>query len=147
MTALLRWMDGRRHADSARPGHPRLLGEAMARLHNHADKWSPPTDFVRIRRDWETFFGDTMEYGGVNAARVWELLPAGLRRDFEHVAETARHTMAELGDFGLIHADLHLDNALFAGGEAKLIDFDDSGTGHRGYDLAVALWELRHRND
>lgn len=144
---MLRWMDGRRHAESARPGHLRLLGEAMAQLHDHADKWLPPRDFVRIRWDWETLFGDTMEYGGINAAEVWELLPASLRRDFEHVAAKARPVMAESDDFGLIHADPHLDNALFAGGGVKLIDFDDSGAGHRIYDLAVALWELRDRND
>ena len=124
----LRWMDGRRHAESARPGQLRLLGEAMAKLHHHADKWLPPKDFVRIRWDWETFFGDTMEYGGMNAAKVWELLPASLRRDFEHVAETARHVMADSDDFGLIHADLHLDNALFAGGGVKLIGLWIAGT-------------------
>ena len=51
------------------------------------------------------------------------------------------------GTFGLIHADLHLDNTLFADGEARLIDFDDCGFGYRIYDVAVALWELRHRRD
>ena len=49
--------------------------------------------------------------------------------------------------FGLIHADLHLENTLFAGAEARLIDFDDCGFGYRVYDVAVALWELRHRPD
>jgi Phosphotransferase enzyme family len=38
-----------------------------------------------------------------------------------------------------------LGNALFAGGDVRLIDFDDSGIGHRLSDVAVALWELRHR--
>lgn len=145
--SVLRWMDGRRHSESPQPRHLRLLGEAMARLHNHADAWEPPQEFVRIRWDWETFFGDTMEYGGINAVQVWDLLPKDLREDFEHVADTAREAMARLDDVGLIHADLHLDNALFADGGVKLIDFDDSGTGHRLYDLAVALWELRHRED
>ena len=51
------------------------------------------------------------------------------------------------GDAGLIHADLHLGNALFQRGEVKLIDFDDCGTGPRLYELAVALWELRDRPD
>jgi Ser/Thr protein kinase RdoA (MazF antagonist) len=37
--------------------------------------------------------------------------------------------MAELDDFGLIHADRHLDNAFFTGGEVKLIDFESSGCG------------------
>ena len=50
-------------------------------------------------------------------------------------------------DAGLIHADLHLGNALFHRGVVKLIDFDDCGTGPRLYDLAVALWELRDRPD
>ena len=48
---------------------------------------------------------------------------------------------------GLIHADLHLGNALFQRGGVKLIDFDDCGTGPRLYELAVALWELRDRPD
>jgi Ser/Thr protein kinase RdoA (MazF antagonist) len=48
---------------------------------------------------------------------------------------------------GLIHADLHLDNALFAGEDVCMIDFDDCGFGFRIYDVAVALWELRHRAD
>ena len=51
--------------------------------------------------------------------------------------------MATADDVGLIHADLHLGNAVFEGDHVKLIDFDDCGTGPRLYDLAVALWELR----
>lgn len=149
--SLLRWMDGRRHAASPRPVHLRRLGDAMARLHNHADRWSPPDGFLRIRWDWETFFGDTMEYGGINAAAVWELLPIDLRRVFDQVATQAGKVIERLGTdsgtFGLIHADLHLDNTLFASGEARLIDFDDCGFGYRIYDVAVALWELRHRSD
>jgi Ser/Thr protein kinase RdoA (MazF antagonist) len=123
----------------------------MARLHNHADSWSPPDGFVRIRWDARTFFGDTMEYGGIDAANVWDLLPVDLRRTFDDVAQRVGQRMDELGTdpvaFGLIHADLHLDNALFADGEARLFDFDDCGFGYRMYDVAVALWELRHRTD
>jgi phosphotransferase family enzyme len=59
--------------------------------------------------------------------------------------------MAHLGEgadsFGLIHADLHLGNALFWGDEVRVIDFDDCGFGYWLYDIAVSLWELRHRND
>ncbi|TWP53780.1 phosphotransferase [Lentzea tibetensis] len=149
--SVLRWMDGRRHTRSPRPVHLHRLGAAMARLHNHADTWPHPAGFVRTRWDWETFFGDTMQYGGINAAQVWDLLPDDLRRAFDRVAAAARRAMTQLGEgpetFGLIHADLHLDNALFAGDVVKLIDFDDCGIGHRIYDVAVALWELRHRGD
>jgi Ser/Thr protein kinase RdoA (MazF antagonist) len=149
--SVLRWMDGRVHTDSPRPVYLQRLGGAMARLHNHADTWPRPDGFVRIHWDWETFFGDTMEYGGINAAAVWGLLPADLRGSFDRVAARARQVMTRLGDgpdaVGLIHADLHLDNALFAGADVRLIDFDDCGIGYRLYDVAVALWELRHRAD
>ena len=149
--SALRWMDGRVHAAAPRPVHLRRLGSVMARLHNHAAQWDLPPGFVRIRWDWETFFGDTMIYGGISAAAVWDRLPGDLRRRFDRVASGMRDVMTQLGEgagsFGLIHADLHLGNALFWRGEVRVIDFDDCGFGYWLYDIAVALWELRYRND
>ena len=110
--SLLRWMDGRVHSSVPRLVHLRRLGSAMARLHNHAGQWCPPPGFARIRWDWETFFGDAMVYGGINAADAWDLLPADLRRKFDRVASGMQRVMTQLGDgadqVGLIHADLHL---------------------------------------
>jgi Ser/Thr protein kinase RdoA (MazF antagonist) len=149
--SLLRWMDGRVHSSVPRLVHLRRLGGVMARLHNHADRWCPPPGFARIRWDWETFFGDTMVYGGINAADAWDLIPADLRRRFDRVASGMQRVMTQLGDgadqVGLIHADLHLDNALFWRDDVRIIDFDDCGFGHWLYDIAVSLWELRHRGD
>jgi Ser/Thr protein kinase RdoA (MazF antagonist) len=149
--SVLRWMDGRIHAASPRPVHLRRLGSVMARLHNHAAQWDVPPGFVRIRWDAETFFGDTMVYGGISAAAVWDLLPAALRRRFGQVATRMERVMTRLGDdggqAGLIHADLHLGNALFWRDEVRVIDFDDCGFGYWLYDIAVALWELRDRDD
>jgi Ser/Thr protein kinase RdoA (MazF antagonist) len=145
--SVLRWMDGRIHESSPRPVHLRRLGEAMARLHDQADAWTPPADFVRIHWDHETFFGDVMVYGSSPAAECWALLPAEVRDRFQRVAATMSDVMPQVGGVGLIHADLHLGNALFRQGDVKLIDFDDCGTGPRLYELAVALWELRDRPD
>jgi Ser/Thr protein kinase RdoA (MazF antagonist) len=149
--SVLRWMDGRIHSAAPRPVHLHRLGSVMARLHNHAGQWRVPPGFVRIRWDWETFFGDTMVYGGINAADVWDLLPDDLRRRFARVASGMKRVMTNLGEgtdnFGLIHADLHLGNALFWRDEVRVIDFDDCGFGYWLYDIAVSLWELRHRND
>jgi Ser/Thr protein kinase RdoA (MazF antagonist) len=149
--SVLRWMDGRIHAAAPRPVHLYRLGDVMARLHDHAGRWRLPPGFVRIRWDWETFFGDTMVYGGIGAADVWDLLPEDLRRRFARAAARMRRVMGHLGqgadNAGLIHADLHLGNALFWRGEVKVIDFDECGSGYWLYDIAVALWELRHRND
>jgi Ser/Thr protein kinase RdoA (MazF antagonist) len=141
--SVLRWMDGRILEGSARPVHLRRLGEAMARLHHQADGWKPPPGFVRIRWDYETFFGNTMVYGDTAAAGCWALLPAGVRTRFQSVASRMADLMPRVDDIGLIHADLHLGNAVFHRGGARLIDFDDCGHGPRLYELAVALWELR----
>jgi len=141
--SVMRWMDGRIHEDSPRPVYFERLGEAMAGLHHHADGWTPPRDFVRLNWDHEAFFGDVMVYGDISAAECWTLLPGDLRTRFEAVAARLLPVMAAQEDVGLIHADLHLGNAVFAGGAVKLIDFDDCGTGPRLYDVAVALWEQR----
>jgi len=141
--SVLRWMDGRIFEESARPVHLRRLGDAMARLHDQADAWTPPTDFVRIHWDHETFFGDVMVYGHTPAAECWALLPRPLRTRFEAVAARMADVMPRVDGIGLIHADLHLGNAVFHDGVVKLIDFDDCGTGPRLYELAVALWESR----
>lgn len=140
--SVLRWMDGRILERSARPVHLHRLGQAMARLHAQADGWAPPAGFVRMRWDHETFFGDVMVYGETPAAGCWTLLPREVRDRFDAVAVRAADVMGRADDRGLIHADLHLGNALFRAGDVRLIDFDDCGLGHRVYDLAVALGEL-----
>lgn len=145
--SVLRWMEGRILEESARPVHLRRLGGAMARLHQQADGWTPPPGFVRIRWDHETFFGDVMVYGDSSASECWRLLPDELRRRFERVADRMAAVMDADQDRGLIHADLHLGNALFHRGGVKLIDFDDCGHGPRLYDVAVALWERRDEPD
>ncbi|MBX3031175.1 MAG: phosphotransferase [Chloroflexi bacterium] len=147
MCSVLRWMDGRIHVDSARPVHLFRLGAAMAALHDHADAWTPPDWFRRIRWDHETFFGDVLVYGGIPAADCWDLLPAALRKRFGVVRDRMRDIMNAEEDVGLIHADPHLGNAVFRGVQVQLIDFDDCGIGPRIYDLAVALWELRDADD
>jgi Ser/Thr protein kinase RdoA (MazF antagonist) len=59
------------------------------------------------------------------------------------VACGMQRVMTRLGDgtdqFGLIHADLHLDNALFWRDDVRIIDFDDCGFGYWLYDIAVSL--------
>jgi len=74
-----------------------------------------------------------------------------VRAQFDEVARRMRTVMAGLGSgpdaFGLIHAYLHLENALFDGDAVRLIDFDDCGFGYRLYDIAVPLWEYRGRAD
>lgn len=146
---LFCWMRGRK-LRRIRLGHFTALGRLMAHLHEHVARWPLPPGFARRRWDWEGLFGDDAGFN-LAAERVWALLPESCAGRFRAVADQARQMLDELGQgpdaFGLIHADLSLGaegNVLFAGGEARPIDFDDCGFGHWVYDVAVALahWQL-----
>ena len=149
--SVLRWMNGQLRDGSASPVHLGRVGRVMAQLHEHAVHWKRPTDFVRMNWNWQTIFGDVMVYGKVGAGEAWALLPPKLEGEFHRVADHVGGVMNELGDgpdaVGLIHADMHLSNVLFQAGEARPIDFDDCGVGYWLYDMAVALWELRHKDN
>lgn len=147
VVSVLEWTPGRIVGGSARPVHLRRLGTAMARLHGHADAWKRPEGFTRIHWDREGFLGNAMVYGKLAAADVWPLFPPDLRKRFEAVAERMGPLLDSDPDTGLIHADLHLSNAVFNRDTVALIDFDDSGFGPRIYELAVALWSRRHRDE
>lgn len=149
--SLLRWLDGRIQFEHAAPRHLYLVGALMAKLHNHAASWHLPPSFARVRWDWHAFFGDIAPYAGLGVQRAWAAIPPAYRPIFERVVEPLRMAMDALGEepgaFGLIHADLHLDNVLFAGGEARPIDFDDCGLGYWVYDMAVTLWLYRMKDN
>jgi Ser/Thr protein kinase RdoA (MazF antagonist) len=149
--SLLRWLDGHIQSRRAAPRHLRSVGALIAQLHNHAAAWRTPPGFARVRWDWHAFFGDVAPYAGIGVRGAWEALPPSYRPTFERAVEPLRRAMEALGDgpetFGLIHADLHLDNVLFAGDEARPIDFDDCGFGHWVYDMAVPLWLYRTNPD
>jgi Ser/Thr protein kinase RdoA (MazF antagonist) len=120
----------------------------MARLHDHASSWTAPTGLTKRRYNWNGLFHDD-DGTGLPARDVWPLLPKSCFEPFSIVAKKVRQIMAAWGEgpefFGLIHADLGVDaNVLFRHGEARAIDFDDSGFGYWVYDLAVSLehcWE------
>jgi len=114
----------------------------MARLHHHAAHWRPPTGFTRRHWSWEGLFGDRAGFY-LDSHDVWALLPPAYAEPSERVANQVRQVMHEPGQgpavYGLIHADLHMGNVLFANDEARPIDFDDCGFGYRIYHCAAAL--------
>ena len=141
--SLLRWVKGREIKKDIRPHHYRAQGRLMARLHNHAAHWQPPAGLTKRKYDWDGLFRDDAG-DGIPASEAWALLPQQYVKPFEVVAGKVKQVMDEWGKgpevYGLIHADLGLDaNVLFWGGEARAIDFDDSGFGYYVYDLSLAL--------
>jgi Ser/Thr protein kinase RdoA (MazF antagonist) len=62
---------------------------------------------------------------------------------FRASAAVIARVMDDIGEekdgFGLIHADLHFGNVVFASNDMHAIDFDECGPGYWVYDIATAL--------
>jgi len=142
--SLLRWVKGREiKREQVQPHHYRAQGQLMARLHNHAAHWQPPRGLAKRKYDWDGLFREDGG-AGIPASEAWSLLPQEYLQPFDLVTRRVKLVMDAWGKasqvYGLIHGDLGLDaNVLFWGGEARAIDFDDSGFGYYLYDLSLAL--------
>ena len=116
----------------------RQVGALLARLHAATDALALPADFTRPSWDAEGLLGEAPLWG-----RFWEnpALTPSESALLQEARGEARRRLAALPapDFGLIHADLMRENILIDGPVLSLIDFDDSGWGYRGYDLATLM--------
>ena len=141
--SLLRWLKGREIKNDIRPAHYRAQGRLLARLHNFSAQWQSPAGIAKRKYDWDGLFRDDSG-SGIPASEAWSYLPQEYVESFEVVAGKIKQVMDAWGKgsdiYGLIHGDLGLNaNILFWGGEARAIDFDDSGFGYYVYDLGIAL--------
>ena len=152
---LARWMKGRLliDHDGADSGvglveRYRQLGAIMAAMHNQATGWSPPAGFSRHSFDADGLMGETPFWG-----RFWEHpgLSHDQRRLLNRIRGVLHHRLSQFsktgGGYSMIHADMHQGNLLIDGDRLRVIDFDDAGFGFHLYDVAVALFHLRHRDD
>lgn len=119
------------------------VGREMARLHDAADKFVRPVEFMRPAWNTDGLLGDKPFWG-----RFWDC--AGLEgndRDFlSSLRDRLSHELATIEgnlDYGLIHADLVRENILVDCNRVTFIDFDDCGFGFRLFDIATTL--LRNR--
>jgi Ser/Thr protein kinase RdoA (MazF antagonist) len=129
--------------EEIQPRHYEVLGELMARLHNHAAHWQPPAGLSKRKYDWDGLFRQEGE-GGIPSSEAWSLLPPEYVEPFEIVSKEVKQVMDRLGKgpdvYGLIHGDLGMGaNVLFWNGDVRVIDFDDSGFGYYIFDLSVVL--------
>ena len=79
--SLLRWMNGRAYR-RPHPVHLAAIGEVMARLHNYAERWTPPIEFTRRRLDWDGLFGEGAGFA-VSPQEIWISLPRRYAELFE----------------------------------------------------------------
>ena len=116
------------------------VGQVMAKMHNQAERWQTPQEFTRHAWDIDGLIGEQPFWG-----RFWELpaLSAGQRDTMQAVRERLRADLTALGQmpgqYGLIHADLLLENILVNGRDIRVIDFDDCGYGWYLFDFATSI--------
>jgi Ser/Thr protein kinase RdoA (MazF antagonist) len=119
------------------------LGRVIATLHQHAQRFRMPPEFTRPALDIEyltwagTWHADQLARRPVDPAT---------RRLLAETAGRVEAVLALLGQdpagYGLVHADLCLDNVLDHHGQARPIDFDDVSWGHYALDLAIAADDI-----
>ena len=118
------------------------LGKVVAKFHKATIAWEKPKDFKRHSFDTDGFLGSKPFWG-----RFWEAQNATTREREKlslirnNITEILSKLPRDINSFGMIHADLHSQNVLIQGKNLSVIDFDDSGFGWYGFDLAVAIWD------
>ena len=116
----------------------REVGALAARLHNHAASWQPPAEFVRHAWNIDGLIGEKPLWG-----RFWDLptLDSTQKALLLRARVAAQDDLTAIGTsskgYGLIHADLNLDNIILRDGRVTAIDFDDCGYGWHLFDLAT----------
>ena len=118
------------------------LGKVVAKFHKATIAWKEPKGFKRHSFDIDGFLGDQPFWG-----RFWEAQNATISEREKlsvirnNITEVLSKLPKDINSFGMIHADLHSQNVLIQGKNLSVIDFDDSGFGWYGFDLAVAIWD------
>ena len=153
---LVEWLEGatlRSALDDAQDasalrGHFQALGRIAARIHNQASGWRPPAGFRRHALDADGFMGERPFWGPfwkhpALSAEQCRLVLAARRKLHEALLGYGKASQG----YGMIHADLHLDNLLAQDGRLWVIDFDDAGYGWHAYELAVAVYDYLDHPD
>ena len=139
---LFEWLSGEMPEPEGKDllGGFRTLGAVSARMHGHAQRWSPPPSFRRFAWDYDTTLGSSGHWGrwqdGLGMGReeldVLGRLDAAIRRRLEAYGRGPER-------FGLVHADIRLANLLVDGPHVRVIDFDDCGFSWFMYDFATTV--------
>ena len=118
----------------------RELGAISARLHAHARAWRRPAEFRRKVWNYEAMLGSRPLWGDWRDALG---LTADGRATLGRACRVLDEKLTRYGEgperFGLVHADLRLDNLLVDGDRLGVIDFDDCGFSWFMYDFAAAV--------
>ncbi len=138
------WVPGKDLAQQISPVYYERLGVLAARLHNHAESYTPPEGFWLKTMDkvipagTPDFFGEEYEH----------LFPPERRKVFERAFERVEEALGKLyarpANPHVLHADLHQGNVKVYRGKLYALDFDDTMIGYPVQDAAISFYYILH---
>ncbi len=140
---LLRWVEGELVTGRRSDEQAARLGELLAALQRHAERWKPPAGFTRPIHDRRAARNKLARAEGLVALGIVTADDAKL---FARALDRTEDELAPLDDdparVGLIHADLHETNYVFHDGFPRPIDFSCAVYGPWLYDVAECATHL-----
>ena len=142
---LFDWIAGR-FPKQLTPATVARSGVTLARLHELAQSFVPPSGFIRpvVYTDYRgRTLGESLD---ASAIQIGGKVRAAIEQAHER-AVAVRTALRRTPDvYGVIHADFHRGNFIVRrGGVVAPIDFDDCGWGHYLQDLAVPMMQYTAR--
>lgn len=142
---LLHWVDGGPyHRDLETELTAYQIGELLAKLHNHASKWTIPKGFTRPKRNIPYF---TRVLRGIEPAvhdgRIKHSDYAEFARAIELLTTMISNLKESRQTHGLMHADAHKGNMLIDAGKVRIIDFSFCAFGNFMFDLGICLSDMK----
>ena len=137
---LLQWVPGKRIGKRPPPDLARQIGAFMGQMHQHTEHFSLPTDMDRPHTQWDklTYWqdpqNDTSALLSQDERDLCSVASVRLLAEIEQIGTKE--------DYGLVHADLTLNNCLLENGQLQVIDFGDSRYASHFYDIAVPLTDF-----
>ncbi len=139
---VLEWIDGSPPAPENIVESFRTLGVLNAKMHLHVERdWVLPAGFTRHSWDEHGLMGPDAHDG--HFADLQQLTEEQLKllHQAHNLAVSKLQAYGKGKDrYGLIHADMMLENILVEGDEVRLIDFDDAGFGWFMHDFGTSLF-------
>ena len=143
---LMEYLPGRLLGKYLNPGNLEKMGELFARLHVHGGEWKAPEnltkrvfDYFLSREEPELLFEPAQleAYTGDQFSVLHQV----------HVAVAEAYESLDRNDLRIIHCDLWHDNIKVHRGSLYPFDFEDTVTGFRLHDIAMAMLDLLEDTD
>ena len=149
LVTLLRWMPGQRIGKHPAPYLVKQIGTRMAHLHNHTEQFSLPENTNRPHTSWykltywQDHHNDTTKTLTTKQRDLCTIASERLLTEIKNIGTSK--------NYGLVHADVTLNNCLLHQDQISLIDFADARYASHYYDIAVPLtnlteyWNIDHQ--